>query len=140
MSIVDKEIFKKNVDDYDIDIAPIENYVKQASTYVMIRTGITKEEAVKYIIKMLKESNVNNPLVTFKKRQENGDRKVEKVKLTTYIKDSLENKEIIVPSLTTYDNTDTKMSLHSTFILANVEKRKKVKKLALKYKQAMINE
>ena len=134
------EMFKKDLDEYEMDFSPVKSYLSQTAMYVSLKTGLSKEDAIVYVKSILKKSNINNPNVRYRKRKDNGDRTTLNTPLTNYIADSIKDEEIIAPSLTTYDNPKNRQSFHSTFLTDNIKKRSIVKKIALKFKQDMINE
>ena len=133
--ILDKYIFIRKPEQYVRSLNPIKEYIKQASVYVAKRKKISKDEAEKIVKEKLKNTRLENPIVRFNHQQSNGDIKEETIKLTDYIKDSIENNELIAPSFTTYKSPDEQASVHAEFLKFNVARRKENKNLAFKYKQ-----
>ena len=127
------EIFKKK--EYITDLNPVNSYIEQMSNLIATQCKIPVATANKLIKETIKEYGVKNPEVKFKKREENGDVVVNELPLTHYIKDSIENNEVIVPSFTAYLHPTKNKSLHAEFLNINIVKRKQDKKNAFKYKQ-----
>lgn len=135
MEEFDHNVFTKSIDEYQRDISPVEEYLKQTSTIISKQLGITKEEALSKIKQIIKSTDIINPMVTYNYRNDNGDVVQQKDKLTDYIKDAINNNEIMVPSFTTYLFPDDKKSLHGEFMKYNADRRSKFKKEAFRYKQ-----
>jgi hypothetical protein len=133
--VKDEFIFKRDNNEYDINLKPIKEWLNQASTYVSKVNGISKKDAKIEIKNVLKNVKTNNPIVKYKFRKENGDTEIREEKLTDYIKDVLSNGEVIVPSFTTYLHPSVKKSIHADFLSINIAKRKADKHNAFKFKQ-----
>lgn len=131
----DNYIFKKDYKDYKRYLDPVKEYIKQASFYVSKKFGISENEAIEVVKRNLKTHPIINPMVKYRFQTESGDRIVEEVKLTDYIKDAQEENEIIAPSFTTYYSKSKRKSIHAVFLEENVAKRKKHKHQMFKYKQ-----
>lgn len=117
------------------NINPVKEYIDQVSKYISISKGISKEEAKSMLKDILSKHKTTNPIVTYRARDDNGDVTVEEDKLTNYIDHSVNNKEVIVPSFTTYVNPDVRKSIHAEFLEHNVKRRSIHKKEAFKAKQ-----
>lgn len=133
---LDLYYFKRKPEEYKRTLDPVKDYIKQATTYISKREGISKEEANSKVKLALKKANLKNPIVRFNSRQKNGDLREEKVKMTEYLKDVIENNEMMAPSLTSYVNPSELQSIHGEFLNYNVKERSRYKKLAFKEKQA----
>jgi len=129
------DIFKRKPEDYITNLDPVNNYIKQTATYVSKMKDIPYTEAVKVIKKQIKSGKATNPEVKYRYRKDNGDRIIKFDKLTDYIQNTIDKGDIIVPTFSTYDHPDKKMSLHSQFLQVNIDKRKIDKANAFKYKQ-----
>lgn len=125
---LDLYYFKNKPEDYERTITPIKEYLNQASMYLSKRKKISKEEALKEIKTLLKNSKVNNPIIRYNTRLNNGDLKEDHIKTTDYLKDVLENNELMAPSWTSYKNPDILQSLHGDFLVYNVKERSRYKK------------
>lgn len=128
-------IFIKDLNEYKIDIAPVQQYLEQVAIYISKKTGKSIEESATITKQMLKKKNIKNPIVTFNHRQDNGDVIVETTTLTNYIEDNINNNYLVVPSFTAYEDKNKDKSLHATFLEKNIKLRSINKKLAFSYKQ-----
>lgn len=70
----------------------------------------------------------NDREVTYLARKENGDREKRTTTLWKYIKDSIDKKEIIAPTLTTYCSPDEQESLLGQYVNTKIRVRKVAKK------------
>lgn len=130
-----EQLLYKDLDDIDVSINPVRDYINHAITYLIKRCGITKEEAKQKIKTILKNKSVRVPNLKFKHKQSNGDMVVETMPITDYIKDIRANNEIIVPSFTAYYSPNKLKSVHAEFMQHNVRQRSKFKKEAFRLKQ-----
>ncbi len=128
-------IFIKDLNEYKMDIAPVQQYLDQAAIYISKKTGKSIEESTVLAKQILKKKNIKNPIVTFNHRQDNGDVIVETTTLTNYIEDNINNNYLVVPSFTAYEDKNKDKSLHATFLEKNIKLRSVNKKLAFAYKQ-----
>jgi hypothetical protein len=119
------EIFKLPTDSYTSTLDPLRGRLISKVKNMPIRDS---KELVTTTIKNNK--NKVNPNVKYRKRTESGDREVVVGTLRDYLRDTINEGEIIVPSFTTYDNPKKNKSLHSEFISGNIVKRSKHKKKA----------
>ncbi|MDQ6988433.1 MAG: hypothetical protein Q9M19_01025, partial [Mariprofundaceae bacterium] len=134
------EYFKRELGDYTTSMNPVNNYLKQAVDFVSIYKGVSEEEALTVVKSTIKNKSPKDPMVTYKTRLDNGDRGTESCKLTTYIKDTIKDNDIITPSLTVYDHPSKNKSLHADFLKINITKRKKHKNLSFEaYQNGDIN-
>ena len=131
----DPNIFKNDINAYKTELKPTLEYIKQVGIFVSRELGIDRKEAMRKVKDSLKAFKVRNPLVKFRRRIDNGDTIEDHLSLTDYIKDSIDNKEILVPSFTSYFNPEVKKSLHSEYLNINVKLRKSDKHNEFKYKQ-----
>lgn len=128
-------LFIKNMEDYELDLAPVKQYVNQTATYVQLKTGKTMEESIEIVKTMLKNHDTKNPVVTFNHRGDNGDVFVDTCSLSGYIDDNISKNYLVVPSLTVYEDRSKDKSLHSTYLEKNIANRNVNKKKAFMYKQ-----
>lgn len=129
------KLLHKELADYDVKIDPFRDYIKQASTYLMIKLDITESEAKEKLRNILKEKTFKQPIINYKIKNNDGDMINNRGGVLDYIKEAQKNNEIIVPSLTTYFHPDKQKSIHSEFMQHNVIRRSKFKKEAFKNKQ-----
>lgn len=128
-------IFKNRPEEYHVSLSPLKDYFTQAGFFLGKMLGVNQEQANKYISRAIKENKGRNPIVKFNKKNEYGDMEVETDTLTNYIKETVNNGEVMVPSFTTYIHPTKKKSLHAEFLQVNIKKRKEDKENAFKYKQ-----
>jgi hypothetical protein len=120
---------------YQRDIMPVKNYVNQMTKAMMLTHGLPENQARELVIEVLKNKEsqgINDPVVEFFGRDANGDRTKERLPLTHYLRDVVQNREILVPTLTAYVNPAEVKSPVAEFIQANVKLRSSGKKNAQK--------
>lgn len=117
------------------DVYPVNEYVKQMETYLQKKYHLSKEESKIKLKEILKQHDIKIPEARFYFKLPNGDMVEKKDKLTNYIKESIDDKEIIVPSFTTYYPPEKQKSIHSEFMAYNTKRRSLHKKAAFKAKQ-----
>ena len=125
--------------DYTRVINPVRDYIEQACTYLQIETGQSQEQCRDFIVQSLKNKtfpNVRNPNVKFLHRNEFGDRQLEEISLTGYIEDTLKNKELLAPTMTTYLSPADIESLLVRYTDTNVKIRSTAKKAMFAAKAA----
>jgi hypothetical protein len=113
---------------------PYEEYKVGCTNYVAKMLDKPKDEARLMVEEALKNSDINNPVVTHYERDDNFDKFEKKSSLLGYLKTSKENKEVIAPSYTTYLNPNKVESFQKKFIEKNLIKRKEAKKKMAKAK------
>ena len=116
------------------EIYPVTEYILQTANYISKLKNIPIEQATKYVKTQIQLKN-NIPKVKYYQKNQHGDKVIRTANITTYIKDSLKDNDVIVPSFTTYVNTDKLKSIHSEFMATNTKKRSAYKKAAFKAKQ-----
>lgn len=129
--------FIKPIDFYQRDLDPIKNSIEQNAYYVSKMTGksITEcEIVIKQNLNNRELFKVNNPVVTYYERDDNEDKHKKECRLTEYFNDVINNEEILVPTFTSYLNTNKRKSLLVGFVDYNVARRSKAKKEAFKAK------
>lgn len=130
-----KSAFLLEPEQYRRSLDPIGDWVKQSALYASRMLGKPYEQCLAHLRKKLKTKEIKpfNPTVVYYQREENGDKYKKTVPLYGYIKDVLQNKEILVPTFTTYLHPDTKPSLIVDFMDDNVRLRTKFKKMSQAY-------
>lgn len=128
MSDAKTHVFDKPLEDYKNYMNPVEDYILQMASAMVIKHKITQEEAVKYIKECIKKKGPRNPKVRFRERNEFGDRSVEETTLLDYINTVKRQKDIIAPSFTVYEHPTKTKSIISEFIFGNVAERSLYKK------------
>ena len=132
---MDEYIFKRSKEHYKINLDPVKEYTRQAAMYLSKKHNIGINNAQKLVQKTLKETNIRNPIVHYNFRNEVGDMEKREDKLTDYVKDILDEGQVIVPSFTSYIHPSVKKSVHADFLAINIAKRKVDKHNAFKFKQ-----
>jgi len=128
-------IFKRPTDEYELTLKPINNYIDQASEYLNVKHGVDKKEAKSIVKKLMRKNGIKDPNINYRQRADNGDRSFKSNKLNEYIKEVIDNGEILTPTFTVNEHPSKKRSLHADFLANNINLRKKDKSNAFKYKQ-----
>lgn len=123
--------FILTAEQYKRTINPIGDYVEQTAFYIATETGRDIEDCKKFVRAKLKDGTfqkIRDPKIRFFERQDNGDRIPVEGTLNGYITSSLQEKDLIAPSMTTYINADKTESLLVSYIDDNVKGRSIAKK------------
>lgn len=134
-----KNIFLKDRDFYQRNLNPFGQYVEQMSHYLHVSTGKPIEDCAEFIKNKIKTNSfksgqIEDPVVRFFNKNENGDRYTDEERLSRYIGSVIKEKEILVPTFTTYINAEKKPSILVGFLDNNVAIRSKSKKEAAQAK------
>jgi len=127
------DIFFKDKTQYNSQLNPVKGYVEQLAKYISVKKKISLEAAKEKAIEILK-THFKDKHIKYFEREENGDRGVKDGTLLSYIKQNIANKNILVPTFTSYMNGKVKKSILSEFIFMNVKVRSIAKKVAQKAK------
>lgn len=127
------DIFFKDKAEYDSQLNPVRGYLEQLTKYISVKKQIPLEEAKAKAVEIIK-THFKDRNIKYFEREENGDRGVKDGTLLGYIKNNITNKNILVPTFTSYMNVKTKKSILSEFIFMNVKVRSIAKKAAQKAK------
>lgn len=119
--------FVRERSEYKRDLNVLQHYAEDAIFAIQIETGADYDTAKKFVIDKMR-SEMKDPDVKFFQRQENGDRKPAKAKLSRYLKDAVLGEKLIAPTLTIYTPPHIKESLLVRYIDANVKARGVAKK------------
>ena len=117
--------------DYKRDINIVKHYVEQQAAYLSVSTGKDINTCLAFVKNSLRKGGkfeFNDPKIKYLERNENGDREEKEGGTWAYITESVKNREIIAPTLTTYMHPEEKPSLLSSFLEENVALRNKAKK------------
>jgi len=115
-------VFVNPKDSYKRDIRPVEHYIEDAVAYLKIATGHT-EEAIRAFVEKKVQEKKKDPDVMYLERGPNGDREKKVGTLMGYLGESIQKRELIAGTLTTYAHPYRKASPYVTFIDDNVKKR-----------------
>lgn len=119
--------FVRERSDYKRDLNVLQHYAEDAIFAIQTETGTDYDTAKKFVLDKMR-AEMKDPDVKFFQRQENGDRKPAKVKLSRYLKDAILGDKLIAPTLTIYTPPSVKESLLVRYIDANVKARGVAKK------------
>ena len=117
----------------DIDVLPM--YVRQQALNLHIETGQPLERCTEFVKQSLRpggQFEFVDPAITFLERGENEDRTRQTGTLAAYLQKSINNKELISPTLTTYLHPSVRKSILVDYIDANVKRRSVAKKAKFK--------
>lgn len=132
-----ENIFLKPVDFYQRQVDPIAQSIQQQAFYLSKMTGDSIEECRKFIVDGIKAKQfqgLRDPVVEYFERDDNGDKQVARCSLSRYLNEVKKNKEVLVPTLTSYVNSNEKQSPLVGFIDTKTAARSVVKKEAAKAK------
>lgn len=117
-------------DDYVREINPVKQACEQSAHFLAIATGLPIEECHGWLKEEMKQKTLGmqDPTVKFLERQKNGDRIELETTLLTYLKEAIERKDLIAPTLTTYLNPEVYESVLVGFVDDNVAFRSRAKK------------
>lgn len=118
-------------DEYTRDINYLKHYVHNAAYFLSSMTGQSEEVCKEYVRTNIAKGGkfeFRDTPVKCLVRQENGDREEVETTISQYIREVVQNKEILAPTFTSYKATSVQESLISIDIADNVRKRSKAKK------------
>jgi len=118
-------------DAYQRDIHPIKHYITQAASYLSKSTNQDFQACYNYVKTQIQSGGqfeFKDPIIHHTVRIDYEDRVETQSTVMEYIYDSIKNKELIAPTLTTYVNPKEKESLLVGFIDNNVKNRSGAKK------------
>lgn len=117
---------------YQQRINPVRQYIDQAAKFLSVNKNITVDKAKQYITRKLKnkETNFHDPQIIYFERNDNWVKELKQGTLAGYLKSAIDNKEVIVPTFTTYVSPDVEQSLISLFMKRNAGRRGVLKKQA----------
>lgn len=127
------DIFYRDKSQYHNQLNPVRGYLEQLSSYIQVTRNVSKEEADIKAREVLKK-HFKDKNVRYFERQENGDREVKDTTLLQYINNNIKEKNVLVPTFTSYMNANKKKSMLSEFIFVNVRRRSVAKKAGQKAK------
>lgn len=121
--------------EYVRDLNILKTYIEDTATYVSLMSGKPLNVCIEYVKTQVRPGGkfeFKDPKIVYLEREENGDRFKKEGTLARYLQDSIKDKELISPTLTTYLNPNVKQSLLVNYIDANVNARKVAKKAMFK--------
>lgn len=117
--------------DYKRDINPVRHYCEQAALFLSKMTGKDKDYCYQFVSQGIKSGKINlvDPKVKYLHRDmQTCDREEKEKSLLSYLNESIRDKDLIAPTLTTYIAPDKKPSLYVGFVDQNVQTRGRAKK------------
>lgn len=126
-------------EEYVREIAPLKHYVEDVAKFLSTMTGDPIEVTMEFVKTNLKPGGAfefKDPKIKYLEREDYADRVEKEGTLMGYLTDSLRNRELIAPTLTTYINPEEKQSLLVEFVDENVAIRSKAKKAMFAAKMA----
>ncbi len=117
-----KDVFYQSNDKYVNQLNPVKGYLEQLTTYIQHKKNVSYEQA-QAVAKQIIKDKFKDRTIKYFEREENGDRVVKDGTLMGYIRNNISNKNILVPTFTSYVNTRVKKSVLSDFIAVNVKER-----------------
>lgn len=125
--------------DYKRDLNLLRHYVEDQAFNLHRQTGKPLEVCKEWLKTQLRpggQFEFKDPEIYYLRRGDNGDRQEEAGTMLAYINESIRNKELIAPTLTTYCNPKKELSLLVHYIEDNVKARGVAKKAKFRAKQA----
>lgn len=126
-------IFLKPLDYYQRKINPLGQYVEQMGFYLHRSSGKPLEQCREYVVKGIREKkfqDIKDPIVSYFERGDNLDRHSYEMPLSKYISTSVQDRQIMAPTFTTYVPPDQSRSLLVKFTDNNTKRRSTAKKEA----------
>lgn len=133
------ELFVRNVDEYSRDMNIVKAYIEQNALYISKLKGLSLERSRELVINQIKPGGplaMKFPMATVLVRGKNGDRTVERMPYTDFLQMTLERKEIMAPTMTTYMPSSVKESIPAQYIVGNLAKRSESKHAMLRARMA----
>lgn len=128
-----ENVFFKPYNEYSNQLNPMKGYLDQLTQHLTIRKNISIEQAKPIAVQFLKTHFKDRPIRYFE-RNEVGDREVKDGSVMQYIKQNVKDRNVLVPTFTSYCHASVKKSIISEFISENVTVRAKAKKEGQKAK------
>ena len=121
-------VFAREAHEYKREIDPLKQYVEQAAFMLHKQYGDPIEKCRQFVITNLKPGGAfefKDPKTVFYHRpvDGNGDRTKKYTTLSTYIRQTLDSKELMAPTFTTYCPPSVRESVLSRYIQGNIKLR-----------------
>lgn len=129
-SDITRRVFLRDASTYIRDVDPIEHYRHQMARLAEIEHGISHDEAVALVDKIMRASTkTKNPsVVVYHRDMDTEDKEKIRMPLTEFLSSIITNNDIMVPSGTCYVQPTVKVSLLAESINKNATLRGVVKK------------
>lgn len=115
---------------YKRDIDVLRHYLDQSATYLAKMTGKDYATCSNWIKQQLGKGGrfeFKDPKITYTERADNGDRELKEGRLSQYLKMTIQENDIIAPTMTTYLHPKKKKSLFAVYIGEGKKRRNKAK-------------
>lgn len=123
-----EHIFRKEDKDYGPKLNPVQDYIEQATNFFSAKFNINYTEARDVVVRSLKNFDIKNPIVKYRKKNEHEDMLPAEVPLTKYIEEAKKSKDIIAPSFTRYFHPNVRKSIQAKAIDKKIAQRSYHKK------------
>lgn len=123
--------FVLKTEEYKRDINVIEHYIDDNAWYLSKMTKRPYEHCREYVIRNMKPGGrfeFKDPKVMYLHRDEHGDRSQKAMGFSKFLRDVVQNRELIAPTFTTYLHPSVRESLLVPYIDENVAMRAAAKK------------
>lgn len=130
-----QDVFLRPRESYKRDLSHLREYVHQQAFYCSRVTGKPASEFVEPLRAYVKAS-IKNPVVAYYERGENGDKSKKTNTLLGYLKQTMDQGDILAPTFTTYVSQKVFVSPFAEFMIFNKKRRGVAKKAGFKAKQA----
>ena len=130
--VKDKSEYKRNVDILDA-------YYRDTSTYLAKMTGKPIEECLAHVKRVTAKDGMfplKDPDVLLLSKEKEGERERMVMPFSQFFSESIQRRDLIAPTFTTYIHPRKKKSLLALYIDGNLKKRSKLKKESLSAKMA----
>jgi hypothetical protein len=128
---------------YKRDLNILGYYVQDCASYLHQMTGAPLNDCMMFVKQEIQPGDAqkgiapgryafNDPKIVYLEREDNGDRVRKEGRLSEYLTDSIRNRQLIAPTLTTYLHPDVLQSPLVDYIEANVKARGVAKKAKFK--------
>lgn len=119
-------------EEYQQRIDPVNQYIEQTSKFLSVMRGGSIDEHANYIKSKLRsrEAHFVDPEMVYYERNDDFVKELKTGTLGGYLASAIANKEVIVPTLTTYISPYIEQSLVSEFMRENAAARGVLKKAA----------
>ena len=120
---------------YKRDINVLGFYIQDCATYLHQMTGAPVEECTAFVKTEMRPGGkfeFKDPKIIYLEREDNGDRVQKEGTLQAYLNESIQERQLIAPTLTTYLHPDVKESPLVNYIEGNVKARGVAKKAKFK--------
>jgi len=131
-------IFCRPTADYKRDLNPVRSYVEDMSFYLKKMTGCSAQYAREFVVTHIKPTGrlpLHNPTVVYAERENYADRFEKTGTLMQYLGETIRDRNILAPTLTTYVHPSEREAIPSKSIRAGLQSRSKKKKAKFVHEQ-----